>query len=273
MFDITGLDAPVWGDKVTGSKFVTEALTLWSDALSSYSGKSETTTAKVGKVLDTIRDTDDEAVTLADEAMAEVRSLILEVVRQNVNTTYLLFSELDDLKKAIGSWRADANVTVENDENDEDRDLVSEYEALEQGRTMIEGTFNAFGLSVDALPAKFVGMKSERVEGKNVPTGERYLKFPGKLASPLNSGEASKAGKTATSMMFTWSLTDSLGENIIGKASFPYLARYCSTSDTILSTDDVITSIKAKHGDNFAGVATIEVRTPRGILTGTKVKK
>lgn len=285
MFEITGIEGPIWfGDpriaerglseddvKAHNLSVVAQYLDRWNEALTLYSGKTDKPTAKVDKIVEAISE-DESTVALADETMQEVRALILNAVLQDVRTTYLLFRDLDDVKKAVGSWRSDVNVTVTNDDTDEDdRDLISEYEALDKGRVMIEGTFNAFGLDVLALPEKYRAQKSERVNGKNVKTNEWYLKFPGKLVSPLNETETVSTGKVPTSFMYTWVLND--GDVEIGKASFPYLARVCSTPEVILSVDDLMTSIKAKHGDNFSGVDTIEVRTPRGILKGTKVKK
>lgn len=274
MFDISDLEAPIWGDKESGTAFVVSALERWTNALTSYTGKSDKPTAKVEKVLASLQE-NEELVAGVDNAMREIRSFILDVVDQlGPESTYLLFSELDDVKKAVGSWRSDANVTVENDNGDEEeRDIIAEYEALEKGKTMIEGTFNAFGLDVMALPEKFRAQKSENVNGKRVKTNEWYLKFPGKLVTPVNEETVSSPGKTATSMTYQWTLTDSLGEQEIGRATFPYLARFCSTDASILSTTDLLNSMKAKYGDNFAGEENLEIRTPRGILRGKKVKK
>lgn len=280
MFDVTGIEEPKWPNPMLTEEERAEVyvhnvtvlssfLARYEDALSAYSGKSEKSTAKVEKVIEAIGNDDPEAVRLAENAMDEIRAIILDTVRENVNTTYLLFSALDDVKKSIGSWRADVSVTVSNDDDDNDRDLIAEYEALDKAKTMIEGTFNAFGINVMDLPEKYRAQKSERVEGKNVPTGDWYLKFPGKLISPLNENESGKVGKTAVSMTYTWECDGT----VIGKASWPYLARYCSTHEVIIGTDDLVTSVKAKYGDSFAGNEVIEVRTPRGVLTGTKVKK
>lgn len=269
MFDVTDLQAPEWGNKESGTRFVVDCLTKWTEALASYSGKSDQTSTKVSKVVETVKDTDPEAVEAVNEAMLEIRSILLGVLNENVNTSVLLFGELDEVKKAVGSYRQEVNVTVESEEDDaEDRDLIAEYEALDKGRTMIEGTFNAFSLDVMSLPEKFRAQKSERVNGKNVPTGEWMLKFPGKLTSPSVNENGSSGGFTRTN--YKWTLLTADGEVNIGRSNFAYLARTCSSPDVLLSVDDLKTSIKARYGDNYLSNDKLEIRTPRGLLTGEK---
>lgn len=275
MLDLSNLETPIFGDKESGLKFVTGALKAWEDALATYQGKADKATSKVSAILEAVVSEDEEAVKIANETMEQIRSLILAALTDNPNVAVVMFPELEDVKKAVGSYRTEATVTVQGN-SDEDRDIVAEYEALDNARTMIEGTFNAWQLDVSQLPAKYIGEKKERVSQadgttKNVPTGEKYLSFPGKLTNPNGEGKTSP-GKVAVSAGFTWEVTNKEGETFtIGKSTITRLARICSNEYDLLSFDELHTRLKNKGWS--ATTESIEVATPRGILKGTKVNK
>lgn len=289
MFDVTDIEGPKWPNPTLNEKEMSDVrrhnlltviawLVRWANALTTYSGKSEKSSLATEKKVQYVEENDEHAVSLVAETMKEIRSLLLDCVRENINTTHLLFGELQEVKAAIGSWRDDAriNLTESEEESDDDRDVIAEYESLKKGREMIEGTLAAFGIDPAELPEDYREKKKERVNGKMVPVTptQWVLRFPGKLNEPANGGETVKNGKTPTSMMFSWTLANADGETVIGKATYPYLARYCSTSDAIVGVSDLMTSIKARHGDNYGGLDTLgPIWTPRGTLSATKVKK
>lgn len=275
MLDLTSLEAPVFGDKESGLRFVTEALKLYETAQANYSGKAENkTSAKVTEVLEKVQNEDKDAVEMAEAIIANLRESIIEAMNLNPNVAVVLFPELEETKKVVGSWRDEATVTVDvvNDDDEEDRDLVAEYEALKNARTMIEGTFMAWQLEVGKLPASFVAVKKERINGKNVPTGEMFLKFPGKLVSPSTEGNT-KAGREPVSFQWNWTLVNDSGEMTLGKnLSITRLARLCSTGDGLLSFSDLKERFEnRKWSDKDVNI--IEVPTPRGKLIGERITK
>ena len=277
MFDITNLETPVFGDKESGLRFVTEALKVWEASLATYQGKADKATAKVAAVLEAVQENDPLAVKLTDETLEKIRSLILSAVSENPNCAVLLFPHLEDIKQAVGSYRDECSITPEAPESDEDRDIVAEFDALDAARTMIEGTFNAWQLSVTDLPAKFQGEKKERISqpdgtNKNVPTGEKYLSFPGKLTNPNGEGKTSP-GKVATSYNFLWEIEDREGETItIGKSTVTRLARLVSNEYMLLSFKDLKERLD-NHKWQDKDTQKVKVSTPRGTLIGIRVNK
>lgn len=276
MFTTDGIEMPDLTNHDDMVRFVKELLERYEAAQAIYSNKEENKSqASVKDVLAKVQAEDEEAVLRAENAADNFRSIILAHVNANPNVAVLLFPIMQELTKVVGSYRAEATVTVTPvvEETDEDRDLLAEYTALEKAQTMITGSMMMGNVLPSELPAKFTAQKSKRVDGKNVPTGELTFKFPGQLRKPNEEGSTS-AGRTATSENWLWEIEDrETGSKItIGKCSIATLARLSSSTDELLSFSDLKERLDNRNWMEKSKTE-IEFTVPRGILYGKKVTK
>lgn len=279
MIDLTGVTEPKFGDKASGLAFVTELLARYEKELNTYTGKAETKSGtKVSAVLEKVQEDDSEAVKIADEILNHLRHSILLAMEENPNVAVVLYPGIDDIKKVVGSWRDEANITVEDDDSDseEDRDLVSEYEALRQCKETIEGAVNVWQIAPTDLPEKYRANRKEKdgTTGKQVAIPNEYvLKIPGKLTAPNSEGKTAP-GREPTSYSWKWTLDLGNGETLAFKGvTLTTLARMCSTEHSLMSFADLKTALDNRNW-LAKDITRVEVNTvPRGTLIGERVSK
>ena len=277
MYDVSKIDPPTWGDKESGLRFVSECLSAWATAYASYTNReSAKQSIGVEAKVAAIKENDPDAVEIADETMTKVRGLLLSAVNVNPNVASLVFPELGEATKVIGSYRSEATVTpvVEVPESDDDRDIMAEYEALKKAQTAIQGTMMSWEILPSDLPPDFQE-KAWKVEGgKRIETSEVKVKFPGKLHAPSDDNASTGAGREATTSRWTFTLETDEGETL----SFPKgtlvvtIARVCSLPDWMLSFSDLKDRLDNRKWSEKE-TTSLEVRVPRGYLFGERIDK